>query len=70
VPSLFRYGRTGLLPRPLYLASRRLPMGVESLVGAAAGGAFAESTSAEMLKLLLGLILMGALLKAFWGNGH
>jgi hypothetical protein len=30
------------------------PMGAESLVGAAAGGAFAGSTLAEVLKLLLG----------------
>jgi hypothetical protein len=33
-----------------------LPMGVESFVGAAAGGAFAGTTSAEVLKLLLGVI--------------
>jgi hypothetical protein len=32
-------------------------MGTESLIGAAAGGAFAGSTFAEVLKLLLGLIL-------------
>ena len=31
-------------------------MGAESLIGAAAGGAFAGSTSPELLKLLLGLI--------------
>jgi len=31
-------------------------MGVESFVGAAAGGAFAGTTSAEVLKLLLAVI--------------
>jgi uncharacterized membrane protein YfcA len=41
-------------------------MGIESLVGAMAGGAFAGSTSAKVLKLLLGLILIAAALKAFW----
>jgi uncharacterized membrane protein YfcA len=41
-------------------------MGAESLTGAAAGGAFAGSTSAEVLKLLLGLILLTAAFKAFW----
>jgi uncharacterized membrane protein YfcA len=40
-------------------------MGRESLVGAGAGGAFAGSTTAELLKLLLGLILVAAALKAF-----
>jgi uncharacterized membrane protein YfcA len=40
------------------------------LFGAAAGGAFAGSTSAEVLKLLLGLILIAAALKAFWRRGH
>ena len=43
-----------------------LPMGIESLVGTAAGGAFAGSTSAEVLKILLGLTLIAAALKAFW----
>jgi uncharacterized membrane protein YfcA len=32
----------------------------------AAGGAFAGTTSAEVLKLLLGVILISAALKAFW----
>ena len=36
-------------------------MGVESLIGAAAGGLFAGSTSAEVLKLVLGMILQAAL---------
>ena len=63
---LFRYGRMGLLPGRSTLLRVGLPMGVESLVGAAAGGAFAGSTSAEVLKLLLGLILIAAALKAFW----
>jgi uncharacterized membrane protein YfcA len=58
---LLRYGRMGLLP-----GRSGLPMGFESLVGAAAGGAFAGSASAEVLKLLLGLILIAAALKAFW----
>jgi uncharacterized membrane protein YfcA len=35
-------------------------------VGAAAGGAFAGSTSADLLRLLLGLILVAAALKALW----
>jgi uncharacterized membrane protein YfcA len=42
------------------------PMGIECLVGAAAGGALAGSTSAELLKLLLGMILVAAAFKAFW----
>ena len=40
-------------------------MGVESLIGAAAGGTFAGSASAEVLKLLLGMILIAAAPKAF-----
>jgi uncharacterized membrane protein YfcA len=63
---LFRYSRMGLLPGRSTLLRVGLPMGVESLVGAAAGGAFAGSTSAEVLKLLLGMILVAAALKAFW----
>jgi uncharacterized membrane protein YfcA len=63
---LFRYSRMGLLPGRSTLLRVGLPMGVESLVGAAAGGAFAGSTSAEVLKLLLGLILIAAALKVFW----
>ena len=63
---LFRYGRMGLLPGRSTLLRIGLPMGIESLVGAAAGGAFAGSTSAEVLKLLLGVILIAAALKAFW----
>ena len=53
---LFRYSRMGLLPGRSTLVRIGLPMGIESLVGAAAGGAFAGSTSAEVLKLLLGLM--------------
>src|SRR5271169_1171935 len=63
---LFRYGRIGLLPGRSTLLRIGLPMGIESLVGAAAGGAFAGSTSAKVLKLLLGVILSAAALKAFW----
>jgi uncharacterized membrane protein YfcA len=67
---LFRYSRMGLLPGRPTLLRVGLPMGVESLVGAAGGGAFAGSTSAEVLKLLLGLILIAAALKAFWRHGQ
>src|SRR5215510_3566720 len=67
---LFRYTRMGLLPGRSALLRVGLPMGAESLVGAAAGGAFAGSTSAEILKLLLGLILITAALKAFWRRAH
>jgi uncharacterized membrane protein YfcA len=67
---LFRYSRMGLLPGRSTLLRVGLPMGLESLLGAAAGGAFAGSTSAEVLKLLLGLILIAAALKAFWRRGH
>jgi len=63
---LFRYSRMGLLPGRSTLLRVGLLMGIESLVGAAAGGAFAGSASAEALKLLLGLILIAAALKAFW----
>jgi uncharacterized membrane protein YfcA len=55
---LLRFGRMKLLPRGSTLLRIGLPMGIASLVGAAAGGAFAGSTSAEVLKLLLGLILI------------
>jgi uncharacterized membrane protein YfcA len=67
---LLRYGRMGLLPGRSTLLRVGAPMGIESLVGAAAGGAFAGSTSAEVLKLLLGVILIAAALKAFWRHGH
>jgi uncharacterized membrane protein YfcA len=67
---LFRYSRMGLLPGRSTLLRVGLPMGLESLVGATAGGAFAGSTSAEVLKLLLGLILIAAALKAFWRRGY
>jgi uncharacterized membrane protein YfcA len=63
---LFRYGRIRLLPGRSTLLRIGLPMGIESFVGAAAGGAFAGTTSAEVLKLLLGVILIAATLKAFW----
>lgn len=66
---LFRYGRMGLLPARSTLLRIGLPMGVESFVGAAAGGAFAGTTSAEVLKLMLGVILVAAAFKAFWPNG-
>ena len=43
-----------------------LPMGAESIVGAAAGGALAGSAPGDMLKLLLGCVLVAAAFKAFW----
>ena len=45
---LSRYGRMGLLPGRSTLLRVGMPMGIESLVGAAAGGAFAGSTTAEL----------------------
>jgi uncharacterized membrane protein YfcA len=63
---LVRYRRIGLLPNRATLIRVGLPMGVESLIGAAAGGIFAGSTSAEVLKLILGAILIAAAVKAFW----
>jgi uncharacterized membrane protein YfcA len=63
---LVRYRRMGLLPGRSTLWRIGLPMGMESLVGAGAGGVFAGTTSAEVLKLLLGLILIAAAQKAFW----
>jgi uncharacterized membrane protein YfcA len=66
---LLRYRRIGLMPRGSTLIRVGLPMGVESLIGAAAGGAFAGSASGEFLKLLLGLLLIAAALKAFWRRG-
>lgn len=62
---LFRYNRMGLMPGRSILLRVGLPMGIESFVGAAAGGAFAGSASAEVLKLLLGVILIAAASKAF-----
>jgi uncharacterized membrane protein YfcA len=67
---LFRYRRMGLLPSRTTLLRIGTPMGVESLIGAAAGGALAGTTSAEVLKLLLGAILVAAAFKAFWRRGH
>jgi len=63
---LWCYSRLGLLPRRRTLFRIGLPMGAESLAGPAAGGAFAGSAPAEILKLLLGVILVAAALKAFW----
>jgi uncharacterized membrane protein YfcA len=63
---LFRYSWMGLLPGRSTLLRVGLPMGIESLIGAVAGGAFAGSASSEALKLLLGLILIAAAFKAFW----
>ena len=62
---LFRYSRMGLFPVRSTLLRVGLPIGIESLVGAATGGAFAGSTSAEVLKLMFGVILIAAALKAF-----
>jgi len=67
---LYRYGRLGLLPSQDTLARIGLPMGSESLFGAAVGGAFAGSVTAAALKLLLGVILIAAAVKAFWKKGH
>lgn len=63
---LFRYRRMGLLPGRATLLRVGLSMGMESLIGAAAGGAFAGTAPAEALKLLLGVILVAAAFKAFW----
>lgn len=67
---LWRYARLGLLPRRRVLLAIGLPMGAESLIGAAAGGAFAGSTPAEALKMLLGIILIAAAAKTFWRRAH
>jgi uncharacterized membrane protein YfcA len=66
---LFRYGHMGVLPSRATLLRIGAPMGTESLIGAAAGGAFAGTTSAEVLKLVLGIILAAAAFKAFWRQG-
>jgi uncharacterized membrane protein YfcA len=63
---LFRYGRLGLLPSRQTLLRIGASMGTESLIGAAIGGAFAGTTPAAVLKLMLGLILIAAAIKAFW----
>jgi uncharacterized protein len=63
---LWRYGRLRMLPSRRTLLRIGLPMGAESIVGAAAGGALAGSAPAEVLKLLLGCILVAAAFKAFW----
>ena len=62
----FRYSRMKLIPSRSTLLGIGLPMGTESLVGAAAGGAFAGTTSAEALKIMLRVILVAAAFKAFW----
>ena len=66
---LFRYGRMGLLPSRAILLRIGAPMRTERLIGAAAGGAFAGTTSAEVLKLMLGIILAAAAFKTFWRRG-
>ena len=66
---LLRFRWIGLLPSRTTMIRVGLPMGIESLVGAAAGGAFAGSASAEVLKLLLGAILIAAAAKAFLARG-
>jgi uncharacterized membrane protein YfcA len=66
---LLRFRWIGLLPSRTTMIRVGLPMGIESLVGAAAGGAFAGSASAEVLKLLLGAILIAAAVKAFLARG-
>jgi uncharacterized protein len=63
---LYRYSRMGLFPGKNTLLRVGLPLGAESFVGAAAGGLMAGSASAEVLKMLLGLVLIGAAFKAFW----
>lgn len=63
---LYRYSRMGLFPSRRTLLRIGLPMGAESFVGAAVGSALATTVTAEVLKLLLGLILIAAALKAFW----
>ena len=67
---LFRCGRMGLLPSHATLLRIGAPLGTESVIGAAAGGAFARTTSAEVLKLMLGIILAAAAFKAFWQRGR
>lgn len=62
---LYRYARVGLLPSRPILVRVGLPMAAESLIGAAAGGAFAGTASAAVLKSLLGVILIAAAFKAF-----
>ena len=56
----------GVLPIMVEIASATPPAGTARTGTGAAGGAFAGSASAEMLKLLLGAILIAAALKAFW----
>lgn len=63
---LWRYARLRLLPSRRTLFRIGLPMGMESIVGAAAGGALAGSAPAALLKLLLGGVLVAAAFKAFW----
>jgi uncharacterized membrane protein YfcA len=63
---LWRYRQLGLLPNPRTMLRIGLPMAVESIVGAGAGGALAGSAPADILKLLLGGVLVTAALKAFW----
>jgi uncharacterized membrane protein YfcA len=43
-----------------------LPLGAETFVGVAAGGALAGSAPAEMSKFFLGSVLVVASFKAFW----
>jgi uncharacterized protein len=67
---LLRYRRMGLLPGRTVLLRIGLPLAAESIVGAAAGGIFAQSASAELLKSLLGAILIAAAVKTFWRHGN
>ena len=57
---------TGVIRTERYERRRSSRRAVDPAGIGAAGGAFAGTTSAEVLKLLLGAILIAAALKAFW----
>jgi hypothetical protein len=56
----------GIAAEPLHTVVHRSADGTESFVSAAAGGTFAGTTSAEVLTLMLGIILVAGVFKTFW----
>jgi uncharacterized membrane protein YfcA len=60
--ALVRYRRLGRLPPRDHAARIALPMGAGSVAGAAIGAALAAIAPSDMLKVLLGLVLLAAAL--------
>ncbi|MDR7388044.1 MAG: sulfite exporter TauE/SafE family protein [Armatimonadota bacterium] len=62
-----RWARVGGLSDPAALRGTVVPMGLGSVLGASAGSALARVVPAELVKLLLGVLLLASALRAFRG---